>query len=111
MSSAIIPVEQIARRILLLRGQKVLLDSDLARLFGVKTGNLNKAVQRNRERFPADFMFQLSADEARNLKFQFGTSSIIGAIRQLMTPPEKPGREIGFHVQETAPRYRTRRVR
>jgi hypothetical protein len=94
MSSAIIPVEQIARRILLLRGQKVLLDSDLARLFGVKTGNLNKAVQRNRERFPADFMFQLSADEARNLKFQFGISSWGG-----------------FHVRETAPRYRTRRVR
>ncbi|PYK84017.1 MAG: DNA-binding protein [Verrucomicrobia bacterium] len=75
MSKSIVPVHRIARSILVLRGEKVLLDVDLARLYGVITGNLNKAVQRNRERFPADFMFQLTAEEARNLKFQFGISS------------------------------------
>src|SRR5437870_6906054 len=75
MSKSIVPVDRIARTILVLRGEKVLLDVDLARLYGVITGNLNKAVQRNRERFPADFMFQLTAEEGRNLKFQFGIPS------------------------------------
>src|SRR5438876_4911801 len=75
MSKSIVPVDRIARTILVLRGEKVLLDVDLARLYGVIAGKLNKAVQRNRERFPADFMFQLTAEEARNLKFQFGISS------------------------------------
>jgi hypothetical protein len=75
MSKEIIPVEQIARAIYLLRGQKVLLDSDLARLYGVTTGNLNKAVNRNRKRFPTAFVFRLTAEESRNLRFQFGISS------------------------------------
>ena len=177
-------VHQIARTILFTRGEKVLLDADLARLYGVTTANLNKAVQRNRERFPADFMFRLTADEGERLIFQFGISkgrggrrhlpyafteqgvamlssvlrseravkvniaimrafvqlrgvldvnrdlarkfselekrvgkhddeitAIIEAIRQLMAPPEKTKREIGFHVRETAPRYRTRKIR
>ena len=179
----IVPVAHIARTILLLRGEKVLLDSDLARLYGVTTSNLNKAVSRNRDRFPADFMFRLTREEVRNLRFQFGISSwggrralpyvfteqgvamlssvlrstravqvniaimrafvklretletnrklarkftelqkhvgqhdaeiaaIIEAIRQLMAPPQKRRREIGFHVRETAPRYGTRRRR
>ena len=184
MSEDIVPLEQIARTILILRGQKVLLDGDLARLYGVTTGNLNKAVKRNSDRFPKDFMFQLNAAEARNLIFQFGIpkgrggsrhrpyafteqgvamlssvlrgeravkvniaimrafvqlrealetnsalarkfaeleqrvgkhdeeiGAIIEAIRQLMAPPEKTKREIGFHVSETAPRYRTRKTR
>jgi hypothetical protein len=51
----------------------VMLDRDLAALYGVTTGNLNKAVQRNPERFPPDFMFQLTADEAESLRFQFGS--------------------------------------
>ena len=59
--------------ILLIRGQRVMLDRDLAALYGVETKNLNKAVQRNPDRFPADFMFQLTADEAHCLRFQFGT--------------------------------------
>jgi hypothetical protein len=173
MSKEIIPIDRIAQSIYLLRGQKVILDSDLARLY-----RLNKAVSRNRNRFPADFMFRLTAEEARNLRFQFGISSwggrrvvpyafteqgvamlssvlnseravkvniaimrafvklrqtietnrelaqkfaelekrvgkhdkkidaILEAIRQLMAPPEKPRREIGFHVREKAPRYR-----
>ncbi|HEY6897204.1 MAG TPA: ORF6N domain-containing protein [Rhodocyclaceae bacterium] len=55
--------ESIAQRILLLRGQKVMLDADLAELYGVPTKALNQAAKRNQERFPADFMFQLSAEE------------------------------------------------
>src|SRR5437867_9252286 len=171
MTKEIIPIERIARSIYVARGQKVILDFDLARLYGVTTGNLNKAVHRNAERFPADFMFQLNQEEAERLIFQFGRSNgrggrrhrpyafteqgvamlssvlnseravkvnlaimrafvrlrealetnrelaqkfaelerrvgkhdeeitaIIEAIRQLMTPPEKQRREIGFHV-------------
>lgn len=57
------PIERIENRILLVRGQKVLLDADLAALYGVETRTLNQAVKRNAERFPADFMFRLSARE------------------------------------------------
>src|SRR2546430_7343098 len=182
MKKAIIPIQQIAKSIYLLRGRRVILDFELARLYRVTTGNLNKAANRNRERFPADFMFQLSAEEADGLIFQVGRSkgrggrrhlpyafteegvamlsgvlrskravtvniaimrafvklreiletnrdlaqkfaelesrvgkhdkeisAIIDAIRQLMAPPEKPKREIGFHVREQATRYRTRK--
>src|SRR5947209_889012 len=65
----------IGRRIQILRGERVLLDADLAELYGVKTKRLNEAVRRNRARFPSDFMFQLSAEEARYLRSQFATSS------------------------------------
>ena len=178
MGKEVIPIERIARAILVIRREKAMLDSDLAVLYGVTTGNLNKAVKRNVERFPADFMFQLDAEEVANLKFQFGISSwggrrrrpyafteqgvamlssvlnseralkvniaimrafvklretldtnrelarkfaeleqrvgkhdeeisaILEAIRQLMAPPEKPRREIGFHVRERTGRYR-----
>jgi len=178
MGKAIIPAERVAQSIRWVRGQKVLLDSDLAVLYGVTTGNLNKAVKRNAERFPTDFMFQLEAEEVANLRFQFGISSwggrrrlpyafteqgvamlssvlnseravkvniaimrafvklretldtnrelarkfaelerrvgkhdeeiaaILEAIRQLMARPEKPRREIGFHVRERTGRYR-----
>gem|GEM_PF-2102706 len=61
-----------------------MLDADLAELYGVTTGNLNKAVQRNLNRFPSDFMFQLSATEFEDLKFQNGRSSLHGGRR---TPP------------------------
>ena len=67
--------EKIAPLVQFLRGEKVLLDSDLAGLYGVTTGNLNKAVKRNLDRFPPDFMFQLTSAEAENLRFQFGSSS------------------------------------
>jgi hypothetical protein len=179
MSKGIIPIERVVQSIRWIRGQKVLIDSDLATLYGVTTGNLNKAVKRNVDRFPSDFMFQLEPEEVANLKFQFGISSwggrrrsrpyvfteqgiamlssvlnseravkvniaimrafvklrrmldtnrelaqkfselerrvgkhdeeivgILEAIRQLMAPPEKPPREIGFHVREQPPRYR-----
>jgi hypothetical protein len=73
--NSIIPFERIAGCIFLVRGQKVLLDKDLAKLYGVSTGNLNKAVARNKARFPVDFMFQLNKEEFNNLIFHFGTSS------------------------------------
>lgn len=65
---------RIAHHIFLVRGRRVLVASDLARLYGVSTSNLNKAVKRNIERFPADFMFQLTPNEARALTFQIGMS-------------------------------------
>jgi hypothetical protein len=201
MSKEIVPVNQIAHRIRQLRGEKVLLDYDLAALYGVAVKVLNQAVKRNQQRFPSDFMFQLTDEEAAFLRSlsssvqdrkvaqrqeattnwsQFVTSSpkhrgakyrpyafteegvamlssvlnseravkvniaimrafvrlrqaidtnrelakkfselerrvgkhdeeiaaILEAIRQLMAPPEKPRREIGFHVRETQSRYR-----
>lgn len=65
--------EEIEHAILLIRGQKVMLDRDLARLYGVETKALKRAVQRNSERFPADFMFQLTPEEHNSLRYQFGT--------------------------------------
>lgn len=67
--------EVVMSRIYVFRDIKVMLDRDLAELYGVTTGNLNKAVKRNIKRFPEDFMFQLSEDEFKNLIFQNGTSS------------------------------------
>ena len=69
----VIPVEP---RILILRKQRVMLDSHLAELYGVETKELNKAVTRNVNRFPNDFMFQLTAEEVTILRFQIGTSSL-----------------------------------
>jgi phage regulator Rha-like protein len=68
-------LSQIQKMIHEIRGQKVMLDSDLAVLYEVETFNLNKAVKRNIERFPIDFMFQLTKDEWENLTFQNGISS------------------------------------
>jgi len=184
MSKEIIPVERIAGGILRLRGQKVLLDYNLAEFYGIQTRALKQAVRRNRDRFPPDFMFSLSAEEVKSLVSQivipnvqkFGGAApmafteqgvamlssvlrseralkvniaimrafvqlrqtleknsalarkfselekrvgkhdqeidaIIEAIRRLMAPPEKSKREIGFHARETAPRYRTGKIR
>ena len=72
-SAAPISGEGIEHTILLIRGQKVMLDRDLARLYGVQTKILNKAVSRNLDRLPADFMFQLTPEEHDFLRFQFGT--------------------------------------
>lgn len=71
---AIIPVERIESSILLIRGQKVMLDSDLAVLYGVTTKRLNEQVRRNLRRFPSDFMFQLASEEAVSLRSQFAAS-------------------------------------
>ena len=78
--SKIIPYEIIERKIYLIRGQKVMLDKDLAKLYGVTTGNLNKAVKRNLERFPNDFMFRLTKEEFKNLIFHSGTSNLESQI-------------------------------
>jgi ORF6N domain len=73
--SGLVPIERIEKRILFLRGQKVMLDADLARIYGVTTARLNQQVKRNQDRFPAEFMFQLTKEEFDNLMLQFATSS------------------------------------
>ena len=75
MTTATMPTEIIAERIVIVRDQKVILDSDLAALYGVATRRLNEQVRRNRARFPEDFIFELTAEEFANLKSQFATSS------------------------------------
>jgi hypothetical protein len=177
----LIPVERIEHAILMVRGHKVLLDTDLAAMYGVETKALVRAVKRNQERFPSDFMFQLLPDEFEGLRYHFGTSKsrggrrylpyafteqgvamlssvlrspcaiavnveimrafvrlrrmlasnadlarklteleqkydaqfgvVFDAIRQLMAPPEKPPRSIGFKVEEGRPVYRRPRRR
>jgi hypothetical protein len=178
---SVIPVDQIENIILFIRGQKVILDKDLAQLYGVTTGNLNKAVKRNQDRFPQDFMFQLSLEEYKSLRFQIGILEkgqhskylpnafteqgvamlsgvlsspravqvnieimrafvrlrqmllthaelarkieqmerkydgqfkiVFEAIRQLMAPPVKPKRKIGFYLKEKQARYGKKGVR
>ena len=97
---ALVPAELIDRRIYLIRGQKVMLDADLAEVYQVLTKNLNLAVRRNLNRFPQDFMFPLTKDEAESLRLQIATSNVstsliarlksdwftgrIGLIRQLL---------------------------
>jgi len=71
--NSVIPIERITRAILLIRGQKVMLDADLAELYGVETKALNRAVKRNLRRFPGDFMLQLTWEEAERLRYQTGT--------------------------------------
>jgi hypothetical protein len=177
---SLIPVERIEKLIYLIRGQKVILDRDLASLYGVQTKQLKRAVRRNINRFPEDFMFELSQEELENLRCQIGTSSwggtryqpmvfteqgvamlssvlnseraievnitivrvfvrlremigthkelarklseleqhlkdhdqqiqaIFEAIRQLMSPPERPRKKIGFEVKESVAAYRKR---
>ncbi len=75
MRKTLIPQETIEQKIILICGYKVMLDKDLAMLYRVTTGNLNKAVTRNIDRFPEDFMFQLTNEELNSLIFHFGTSS------------------------------------
>src|SRR5216683_99640 len=108
---ATLPLERIQQSILLLRAHKVMLDFDLAALYGVQTKILNKAVKRNLQRFPADFMFELSDAEFENLRFQFCTSrwggrryrpydaqfkAVFDAIRELMAPVVPAKRAIAF---------------
>ncbi|MCP1994479.1 ORF6N domain-containing protein [Flavobacterium sp. HSC-61S13] len=75
-NKAIISKQEIENQIYTVRDQQVMLDSYLARIYQVETKNLNKAVKRNTERFPASFCFQLTEEEVENLRFQFGTSSL-----------------------------------
>ena len=169
---SIVPIERIEKAILLIRGQKVILDRDIAELYGVETRALKQAVRRNIKRFPGDFMFELTKEEFQNWRSQFVTSNrdkmglryrpmafteqgvamlssvlkseraievniaimrtfvqlrqmltthkdlarklmtlekkydeefkiVFEAIHELMTPPEKPRRKIGFVVKES----------
>ncbi len=82
--------KRIEKMIYVIRGQKVILDSDLADLYGVLTKNLNKAVKRNIGKFPSDFMFQLSEEEFESLRFQIGTSKK-GGRRYLPYAFTEPG--------------------
>ena len=75
----IVPVERIASKIYMIRQVKVMLDRDLAELYGVETKVLKQAVKRNMKRFPSDFMFELSKEEFTNLRSQIVTSSWGGA--------------------------------
>ncbi len=89
--NALIPLERVESRILFIRGEKVIVDSDLAQLYGVTTSNFNKAVKRNIERFPSDFMFQLTKEEFESLRFQTGISN--ESMRsQFATSKERGGR-------------------
>ena len=79
-----VPPERIEKAIPVIRGQKVILDFDLAEIYGVETRRLNEQVRRNIDRFPPDFMFQLNAEEFDNLKSHFAiSSSIWGGRRKL----------------------------
>jgi hypothetical protein len=81
LDKAIVRMGRIEESIFLVRGQKIILDADLAVLYGVETKTLVRAVKRNRERFPPDFMFQLSKPEFHNLRCQSGTSRQWGGRR------------------------------
>ena len=74
-TTTLVPVEQIQQLVQLVRGQKIMLDADLAMLYGVTTKRLNEQVKRNLDRFPPDFMFQLTVTEAASLRSQFATSN------------------------------------
>jgi hypothetical protein len=74
-NTSIIPVDAIAKRITFIRGQRVMIDADLAELYGVSTKVFNQAVKRNKERFDDDFMFQLTQEESEILRSQIVTSS------------------------------------
>ena len=95
--SALVPRERIEKTILVIRGHRVMLDTDLAKLYGVTTFNLNKAVKRNIDRFPEDFMFRLSAQEAAALTFQIGISK----------PRGRGGRRNAHYVLANMAQYRS----
>jgi hypothetical protein len=82
-NQSILPAKRIEHAIYTIRGHRVMLDADLAKLYGVPTKSLNLAVRRNAERFPNDFMFQLNAEEWDRLRFQFETSKGRGGRRYL----------------------------
>jgi hypothetical protein len=80
-----VPIEKITDKIYLIRGQKVILDRDLAELYEVETKQLKRAVRRNIDRFPRDFMFELTKSELESWRYQFGTSK--GEIKGLRYKP------------------------
>jgi len=89
-----IPIPDVQSLVLTLRGKRVLLDSDLARLYGVTTKRLNEQVRRNADKFPPDFAFQLTREEVTNLKSQFATSSLENQDSQIVSSTRHGGRRI-----------------
>jgi hypothetical protein len=85
----LLPEERVLQLILKIRNQKVMLDSDLAEMYGVETKQLNEQVKRNAARFPADFMFQVNEEEWESLKSQIATSSWGEDERFLMYLPNR----------------------
>ncbi len=83
MSELSVPIERIENIIYVMRGQRVMLDADLALIYGVETKAFNRAIDRNTDRFPEDFAFYLTNEEWKNLKCQIGTSSLWGGRRKL----------------------------
>jgi hypothetical protein len=94
-----LPAQHIETAIVLVRGQKVLLDRDLAALYGVETRALNQAVRRNAARFPADFMFKLSRQEIEGISQSVISSS---ALSDHEVDKNASPREIGFHAVPSA---------
>jgi hypothetical protein len=95
-------LERIQNFIFLIRGEKVMLDSHLAELYGVETKTLNRAVKRNADRFPNDFMFQLTKEELENLRCQFGASSLEYGGRRYL-PYAKLIAPVSFPVSSCVP--------
>jgi ORF6N domain len=94
--ATLVPAERIEPRILALRAQKVMLDADLAALYGVPTKALNQAVKRNRARFPEDFMFQLTWEEALAVRPRFAPVRDDGALPRSRSVTLTPGRNIKY---------------
>ena len=109
MSNNLIPAQRIERRILLLRGEKVMLDSDLAELYGVPTKVLNQAVKRSVERFPEDFMFRLSVAESKLiLRSQIVTSSGENTEKHVQKPRNLRSQIVTSSGEYGGRRYRPR---
>src|SRR5690242_18972863 len=99
-------VDQIGSLIRTIRGQKVIPDSDLARIYGVPTKRLNEQVKRNAKRFPSDFLFQLNQEETENLKSQIATSSSHGGQRKLPYAFTEHGAIMAANVLNSPPAVR-----
>ena len=105
-NDTLMPVERIERAIYLIRGQKVMVDRDLAVLYGVETKRLKEQVRRNADRFPDDFAFVLDSQEVTILRSQIATSSSWGGLRYSPMAFTEPKRKpIGFSVKERRARY------
>jgi hypothetical protein len=106
--TAIDSARRIEEMIFLIRGQRVMPDSDLAKIYGVTTKQLNQQFKRNRQRFPDDFTFVLTNQELTQMRSQNVTASRRNIRHAPVAFVEKPTREIGFHIREQAPAYRIR---
>jgi hypothetical protein len=97
MGKALVPLEHIEQAIFLIRGEKVIFDADLAALYGVTTKRLNEQVKRNRQRFPEDFMFRLSWEEAKALRSQIAALNAPGlAVSRSQIATLKRGKNIKY---------------